>query len=182
MFSLIKYSNYKKMPWKNGKGITFEIDVDTHEKYLWRLSMALINEPAPFSQYINYDRFLTLWKGESVLLNEFILRSGVIHSFPGEKQIFCQKTGSEPSEVIDVGFIFQRDLIKANMKIAEFNSHQTLNLMTEFSFVFCAKGVFQVEDIQLVPGDTLKIVNEKKIYLTLKTSEVQLFIIEFDII
>lgn len=56
-------------PWLNGGGITREIAKDTTSaRPRWRLSVAEISTPGPFSGYPGYRRFLTLLTGAGVRL------------------------------------------------------------------------------------------------------------------
>jgi environmental stress-induced protein Ves len=58
------------MPWKNGRGITFEIAVWPPtaglDDFDWRLSTALISEDAAFSSFPGIDRTLAIVSGHGV--------------------------------------------------------------------------------------------------------------------
>jgi environmental stress-induced protein Ves len=111
-------AGYKIMPWKNGLGQTAEIDrVPTGDgPYLWRLSQAVIQTDAPFSQFPGYDRWLCLCQGGAVFLNDIRLNELQPYRFSGEETVFCRLTGSS---VADVGFIFDRAKVRATMSIVE---------------------------------------------------------------
>lgn len=72
MRRLLKNQDYKKMSWKNGKGITEEIIRVNHpdsQEFLWRLSIADINEEGEFSIFSGYQRIITVLEGAGMLLN-----------------------------------------------------------------------------------------------------------------
>ena len=55
------------MRWKNGKGSTREIATHPEgaslESFLWRVSMAQVNAPGPFSVFQDCDRILCVVRG-----------------------------------------------------------------------------------------------------------------------
>jgi uncharacterized protein len=67
---IIRRSCFTPLPWKNGGGITHEaIRVPpTGDTFLWRLSVAQIDSPGPFSDFADYDRKMVLLRGQGVTL------------------------------------------------------------------------------------------------------------------
>jgi environmental stress-induced protein Ves len=68
---IVRESDYTYVPWKNGGGVTREIvraPADTAE-FDWRLSLATIDAPGPFSAFDGYHRTLVLVRGAGVELN-----------------------------------------------------------------------------------------------------------------
>ncbi|MBD9497872.1 MULTISPECIES: HutD family protein [unclassified Ensifer] len=65
-------ADYKRMPWKNGKGETVEIAVfppnATVEDFDWRISTATVVSDGPFSTFDDIDRTLTVLTGEGIEL------------------------------------------------------------------------------------------------------------------
>ncbi len=108
------------MPWKNGLGISEEIAKDPE---LWRLSCAVIQGPTAFSSYPGKRRFLSVWKGESIKLNDFELKNGEVHAFDGDEPIFCSPG---KGHVIDIGLIFDPKRVEANMKSELFKAEDVL--------------------------------------------------------
>ncbi|POO55856.1 HutD/Ves family protein [Agrobacterium rosae] len=69
---ILRAGDYKRMPWKNGKGETVEIavfppdaSIDTFD---WRISMASVVEDGAFSTFENIDRTLVVLSGEGITL------------------------------------------------------------------------------------------------------------------
>lgn len=137
----IARSNYKTMSWQNGLGVTAEIDrwPAGEEPYLWRFSQASIQKDSPFSAFPGYDRWLAVWKGSAVFLNDLKVDELQPVRFSGDDKTSCRLTGG-PIE--DVGLIFDRRKVDAQMSVID-------------GFVrlrpSCVHYVFDVES-----GDTIK--------------------------
>jgi environmental stress-induced protein Ves len=67
---LRRYAGYRKMPWRNGRGFTFEIarEPAAGEEFAWRLSLADIDRDGEFSAYPGYRRAIVLIAGECLNL------------------------------------------------------------------------------------------------------------------
>ncbi len=69
---VLRAGNYKRMPWKNGKGETVEIAVfpsgASVGDFDWRISMATVAEDGPFSVFEGIDRTLSVLSGEGLEL------------------------------------------------------------------------------------------------------------------
>jgi environmental stress-induced protein Ves len=69
--NIISPSQFKTLPWKNGKGSTKELlfeNIIGEEAFAWRLSMAPVTEDGPFSDFSGYDRTLILVEGNGIVL------------------------------------------------------------------------------------------------------------------
>lgn len=69
-YRVVKSGAYRAMPWRNGRGTTLEIGraPAAAEPFLWRLSLARIEEDGDFSAYPGYRRALVLISGKSLRL------------------------------------------------------------------------------------------------------------------
>ena len=67
---IIRQSDFKTTPWKNGDGITHEaIRVPANgDSFRWRLSVAQIERSGPFSDFAGYNRTMVLRKGNGAAL------------------------------------------------------------------------------------------------------------------
>jgi len=65
---LLQHQNYRRTPWKNGRGMTDDIAVDEGSAPRWRLSLATIERTAPFSDFPGYDRTFIVAGGAGVVL------------------------------------------------------------------------------------------------------------------
>ena len=74
---IIRPSEYRRMPWKNGGGETVEIAVGPAgvalDAFDWRVSMAPIVASGPFSRFPGIDRTLAVLEGAGIRLS---LRGG----------------------------------------------------------------------------------------------------------
>jgi len=70
---LLAPADYRKMPWKNGGGRTFEIAVGPPDAdlnaFAWRVSVAEIERDGPFSSFPGVDRTLVLLSGHGMRLS-----------------------------------------------------------------------------------------------------------------
>lgn len=69
---IIRASDCKTTPWKNGGGSTTEIAIGppgaSLEAFDWRVSTALVASDGPFSDFAGIDRTLAVVKGNGLLL------------------------------------------------------------------------------------------------------------------
>jgi len=76
-------ADYKRMPWKNGGGMTTELmNEPGDDGYAWRISIAEVTQSGPFSDFSDYDRTIMLLDGSGFTL-EFEQRptQRLAHSF-----------------------------------------------------------------------------------------------------
>jgi uncharacterized protein len=68
---IMRESSYRAVPWKNGGGVTREILRLPPEPtaFDWRLSLATLDKPGPFSSFVGYHRTLVLVRGPGVELD-----------------------------------------------------------------------------------------------------------------
>jgi environmental stress-induced protein Ves len=64
-------SDYRRMPWKNGGGSTLELLQDPAPEggFNWRLSLADVAAPGPFSTFEGIDRQIMLVSGNGMVLS-----------------------------------------------------------------------------------------------------------------
>src|SRR5580704_1106020 len=88
---IMRESRYRAVPWKNGGGVTREVLRVPPEPtaFDWRLSLATIDSPGPFSCFDGYQRTLALVRGPGVELDfgqhgrTQLTRAGQMVSFDG---------------------------------------------------------------------------------------------------
>jgi len=72
MIKIISQHDFKKLPWKNGKGSTLELAINENgsvDNFEWRLSIATVKEDGLFSDFSGYTRNLVLIDGYGMLLH-----------------------------------------------------------------------------------------------------------------
>ena len=94
---VIRHSSLRPIPWKNGGGITHEMMrvPAAGEPYRWRLSVAHIDVPGPFSNFAGYTRTMVLIKGAGLLLtfgggNATLNEAGDMVEFDGALATTCE--------------------------------------------------------------------------------------------
>jgi environmental stress-induced protein Ves len=97
---IVRESEQKRMPWKNGSGETIEIAYgpsgSTLENFDWRISRARVERSGPFSFFPGIDRTLAVLDGDNLQLRiddapPAILSSGSPPlSFAGEARVESQ--------------------------------------------------------------------------------------------
>jgi hypothetical protein len=95
--TVLRRSGYKTVPWKNGGGITHEVlrSPENEAVYQWRVSLAEIDRPGPFSSFAGYQRHMALVKGRGVRLkfgdgrHVELNRAGDLVHFDGGISVEC---------------------------------------------------------------------------------------------
>lgn len=148
-------------PWKNGGGRTRQIEISPEgaslEKadFAWRLSAADIVAPGPFSQFPDFERLLTLVKGEEVVL-EFadlrkILKPGTVVRFDGDDAVEARLP---KGPVSDLGLIYDPDQVMAKMTLVELKARpRSFALSAPKLFLFCIAGELAVS---VFPGEIME--------------------------
>jgi uncharacterized protein len=69
---VLRAADYRRMPWKNGGGETIEMMVSpadaSFDSFDWRISMAHVGAPGPFSLFPSIDRTLSVIAGNGISL------------------------------------------------------------------------------------------------------------------
>ena len=149
---VLREPDYVTVPWKNGGGLTREIlkVPPGATVFDWRLSLASITAPGPFSAFDGYDRTLVLVRGDGVEL-DFGPRGQTLLRAPGESIDFdgswsanCTLLG-EPST--DLNLIVSRTGAEAQTKILRVTAPELIRTSGwEETLVCCISGSAQVEN------------------------------------
>jgi environmental stress-induced protein Ves len=152
----------KCMPWKNGQGSTREVAISPREAKLedldfdWRLSIATVDADGPFSVFKGFDRWLIVWEGPGLELNE--TRVGCLEpvAFSGETQTTARLIGAP---VKDFGLIYNRDKYHAEMSTGNLTAGTTWarDFLEGEHFLLCASGSFSLGEYVLTPGDVIHV-------------------------
>ena len=119
------------MPWKNGQGSTTELAVEppgaTLDDFLWRVSIAELRAPGPFSTFPGYDRIITQLDGPPMTLTHgggspFTLQPLVPHAFSGDDETDCDVAGIAH----DFNLIVRRDHSHAALAVHRVIEGETL--------------------------------------------------------
>lgn len=97
---ILRASDYRRMPWKNGKGETTEIAVSPPDASMadfdWRISMASVTSDGDFSLFEGIDRSLSILVGEGLDLqieggaHVRLDRASTPFTFPADRACFAR--------------------------------------------------------------------------------------------
>ena len=120
---IIRQSEFRSTPWKNGGGITREaIRVPASgDPFRWRVSVAHIDQSGPFSDFAAYNRIMVLLRGSGVALkfssgDEHVLRTvGDVAEFDGGLDTFCELLGGP---CVDLNLMVAKSLPGVHAQVA----------------------------------------------------------------
>jgi environmental stress-induced protein Ves len=104
----VPFASLSVAPWKNGGGLTREIavchDLASHQDFLWRISMATVSKPGPFSRFDEVDRTIAVLQGEGIVLNSnegatSLTRGARPYSFDGEMPVTASLIYGETTDL-----------------------------------------------------------------------------------
>jgi uncharacterized protein len=128
---VLRADQYATVPWKNGGGATREIavhrDARLHDDFLWRLSIATVARPGPFSRFEGVDRSIAVMSGEGMLLRSsggiaLVAEGAPPFSFDGETEISSELLGGP---TIDLNVMTRRRFFRHAMRRALFRGWMT---------------------------------------------------------
>jgi environmental stress-induced protein Ves len=147
--TLVRAVDLAASRWKNGGGLTREIaaypagsDLDT---FIWRVSVAEVEQPGPFSRFPGIDRTLVLLAGNGMLLDE---PGGITHSLmkPLDAAHFNGEATIEASLVDgptrDFNLMLRRGRVRGLIDVWRGNAEHTLD--ADVMLLFCASGAFEL--------------------------------------
>lgn len=92
----IRWVEMQPTPWRNGGGLTRELAASptTSGAFDWRVSIADIETPGPFSRFAGMDRIITVLEGGPMTLVSETWESQLTayqpHHFTGEDSVTCR--------------------------------------------------------------------------------------------
>jgi environmental stress-induced protein Ves len=156
VIQIIRASDYREQPWKNGGGLTREIAVAlSGNQVLWRLSLATIERDGPFSEFRGYDRTIVALDGGTVELNvegqPVTLDRIEPYEFPGEAKVTCRLIGDAAR---DLNVMTLRDDFVHDCEIITSVQRFVLD-EDEIVFVYAIEGTAEALGTTCERGDTL---------------------------
>lgn len=147
-------------PWKNGGGVTREIVCSPPgagmEGFDWRVSIATIDKPGPFSAFAGVDRVIMLLDGAGVRLRSqdgrFDHRLDVRHApfaFSGDVALDCELLGGAST---DFNVMSRRGHLRTDVRVLH---ERTTVAPVERGLLLALRGRWQVDDIECESGTGL---------------------------
>lgn len=151
---LLRASEHKAMPWKNGLGVTHEVALEPSTvdgaQFLWRVSLATITGSGPFSVFPGIDRSIVALKGNTVRLvidgheGAELEALGTPFPFPGEAVVEAINEGGETT---DLNIMTLRNHTTHLMERVDLADVKTVTGKHDVSIiVFTEPSQFTVED------------------------------------
>lgn len=141
MITRLDPARYRRLPWKNGGGVSVDIAWDREtDGEAWRLGRTPITAPGPFSDYAGSDRLQVLVAGRGLVLKtpdgEIDVRQPFRPvRFAGETAITSQLE-SGPVEVVNL--IGQRARVRLALTVL--NAGESQPLGNGRTLVYCPAG------------------------------------------
>lgn len=149
---VLREEHYTAVPWKNGGGLTKEIlkaPADAAE-FDWRLSLATIGRPGPFSSFEHYDRTLVLVRGAGVELDfgahgRAVLRApGQLAAFDGAWATSCTLIDGPSS---DLNLIISKTRAEAQTRLLQVTTPELIQTAGwEETLACCIAGAARLEN------------------------------------
>jgi uncharacterized protein len=158
---ILRASDHKRMPWKNGKGETVEIavfpegaGVDTFD---WRISMAPVVSDGPFSVFPGIDRTLSILTGDGMMLSV----EGMAPTVLGRKSVPFSFSGDAKTEaVLQAGPITDLNVMtrrgRFSHRVTRADEGGGIGFSADAALVILvATGKAQVSQLELDPLDAV---------------------------
>ena len=167
---------FKKMPWKNGGGITHEYKIYPpscsveDNDFQWRVSVAEVKGSGEFSQFPLRERWLALWRGPTIeIVNQkdhekYLLDETPWH-FSGEEKLHYQQV-IEPMATEetswDLGLIYNPVTIQSQMHKGILGAKSTLKASfdTELFFILNDSPVM----VELLKDESYELKNQDDVH------------------
>lgn len=99
--TLLAPADHRRVPWRNGRGMTTEIaqETDGAGGFLWRFSLAEVTEDGAFSAFPGIDRLILVAEGAGMALSidgaapVAVPREGAALAFSGDAMVRCALAG-----------------------------------------------------------------------------------------
>ena len=144
---VLRAETYRRMPWKNGGGVTTEIatspDGASLDSFDWRISMARVEAGGPFSAFPGIDRTLSILQGEGLRLTvgdaapaEF-RQGSEPHAFAADVPTLAELIGGP---VTDLNVMTRRVRYSHSVRRVALDGEQNLSLSAAVTVLFCQAG------------------------------------------
>jgi environmental stress-induced protein Ves len=113
-----RFNEHTPMPWANGRGTSYEVSRGGGEVWNWRVAIAPVVEPGPFSPLAGVDRHLVVLDGAPLALTfdgtTRLARRGEVVSFNGESNVVA---ALPEGPTRDLGLMIRRGVATGSMSV-----------------------------------------------------------------
>lgn len=155
-------ADYFEMPWKNGGGRTTQLAIDPAsaglDDFSWRISMARVSHPGPFSQFPGVDRSLAIVDGAGLKLSvpgRFLLQvdeTSSAYAFPGEWNIDSTLVDGA---ITDFNVLTRRDVWTHTLERLRLFRNVVMDGADD-AFIYCVQGEAYLGDFVVAAGEALQ--------------------------
>lgn len=150
---ILRASDYRSMPWKNGGGVTTEIAVSPDgaglEAFDWRVSMARVESGGPFSVFAGIDRTLSVLDGEGMRLS-IAGRAPAELTRASEPLFFPADAATDATlpagPITDLNVMTRRGRARHAVRRMTLSAPFDFNSEAATTLVFCHEGSFSVAE------------------------------------
>ncbi len=159
MISLLKAQAHRRMPWKNGGGVTVEIAVHPKgasvDDFDWRISMATVASDGPFSVFPGIDRTLSVLEGDGIVLDvegeeTTLTRESAPLAFAADARSSARLIGSA---ITDLNVMTRRGRFVHKVTRLPVNGSTVTQADGDPALLFCAEGQFELTFV----ADTIRL-------------------------
>ena len=184
---LLRASDHKRMPWKNGGGETVEIAVSPAGVGLadfdWRVSMATVATDGPFSVFPGIDRTLSIIDGEGMTLfiegrePERLTQASDPLSFAADAPTSATLLDGT---ITDLNVMTRRGKFTHSVRRVSVDGNSEVALKGGTSLVLCHRGDVEIGGLALAVGDCLLVSAEVETRYSI-SGKAQLFCIAIEL-
>ncbi len=157
---LLRASEYRRMPWKNGGGETREVLVSPAGAPLneidWRISLATIASDGPFSIFEGIDRTLSVIQGAGIRIvvddapPRLLLDHSEPFTFAGESTTSATLVDGT---IVDLNVMTRRDSCRHSVRRLSVSGHLRIEMRASTTILFCQRGEVRLSSTRLQPED-----------------------------
>jgi environmental stress-induced protein Ves len=151
-----RFDEHRKMPWKNGLGITREVisrpASDGSGGFDWRISLATVGAPGPFSVFPGIDRTIAVLQGDGMQLTVDgrqeppLLLASPPFAFSGDAKVQADCLGGE---TLDLNVMSRRGIFVHRMTKIAVSAAQTLSVSGDtVAVAFRGDAVVKIDGIR----------------------------------
>ncbi len=148
---VVRYSDCRRMPWKNGGGETAEIAVSPSgaglEDFDWRVSMAKVAADGPFSVFADVDRTLAITSGAGMRLviagrpDIELSPASAPYGFPADLSTSATLVGGP---IADLNVMTRRGRASHRVRREALSSSTELRAASPTTLIVCVSGRIRV--------------------------------------
>jgi len=159
-------ADHRRVPWKNGGGVTTELAMEPAAdgrpdgRFVWRVSIADVVEPGPFSAFPGYDRLIAVVEGDGMRLSVDGAppverrRLDPAFAFPGEAPVWCEPTAGP---IRDVNLMLDRASAAGMLTLLAGSAAQRANVHRAEADVLLVHALAGMLTVTPEDGETLTV-------------------------